>query len=74
MLRTILNFKDRIKMAIDAGVPLQKILKLPVKEAIRRLKIAPMEQFEKLNSKIATDMIVQFEQLIQEAKEEKEND
>ncbi len=74
MLRTILKFYDKTKTAIDSGVPLQKILALPVKEAISRLKIVPMDEFDNANAKISSDMNVQFEQLIQEAEEDRENE
>jgi hypothetical protein len=55
-------------------VPLQKILALPVKVGMSRLKIIPINEFEAVNAKISTDMDEQFEILIQEAKEEEVND
>ena len=74
MLRTILKFNEKIKTAIDSGVSLQKILALPVKEGISRLKIIPIDEFDRINTKISSDMDEQFEQLIQEAKEASNND
>ena len=74
MLRTILKFNDKSRTAIDSGVPLEKILALSVKEAISRLKIAPMDEFDKINGKISSDMDFEFEKLIQEAKEDSDNE
>ena len=74
MLRTLLKFNEKTRNAIELGVPLQKILALPVKVGISRLKIIPINEFEAVYAKISTDMDKQFEILIQEAKEEENDD
>ena len=74
MLRTLLKFNEKISNAIESGVPLQKILALPVKVGISRLKTIPMNEFDEVNAKLSADMDEQFEILIQEAKEERDND
>jgi V/A-type H+-transporting ATPase subunit A len=74
MLRTLLDFNDKIITSIEAGVPLQKILDLPVKVDISRLKIIPENEFDDYNAKISEDMGEQFEILIQEAEEARKNE
>ena len=74
MLRTLLKFNEKTKAAIELGVPLQKILALPVKVGISRLKTIPMNEFNSVNLKLSVDMDEQFEILIQEVKEENVND
>ncbi|KKM88026.1 hypothetical protein LCGC14_1262990 [marine sediment metagenome] len=74
MLRTLLKFNERTRAAIELGVPLQKILALPAKVGISRLKIIPMTEFDAVNAKLSTDIDDQFEILIQEAKEEINSD
>ena len=74
MLRTLLKFNEKISNAIESGVPLQKILALPVKVGISRLKTIPMNEFDEVNAKLSADMDEQFEILIKEAKEERDND
>jgi V/A-type H+-transporting ATPase subunit A len=74
MLRTLLKFNEKVRNAIESGVPLQKILALPVKVGMSRLKTIPMNEFDEVNAKLSADMDEQFEILIQEAKEERDND
>lgn len=74
MLRTLLKFNEKTKAAIELKVPLEKILALPVKVGLSRLKIVPMDEFNEVNSKLSVDMDKQFEILIQEAKEDSDND
>jgi V/A-type H+-transporting ATPase subunit A len=74
MLRTLLKFNEKTKAAIELGVPLQKILALPVKVGISRLKTVPMNEFDSVNLKLSADIDEQFEILIQEVKEENIND
>ncbi len=74
MLRTLLKFNEKTRSAIESGVPLQKILALPVKVGISRLKIIPTAEFDAINAKLSIDIDEQFEILIQEAKEENDDD
>lgn len=60
MMRVILNFYDKTMKAVDMGVPVEEIAKLPVREEIGRMKyIAKVEDVEALIGK--TDE--QFEEL-----------
>lgn len=54
MLRVILSFYDRLDLAMEKGVPLAKLLKLPVKTEIGRMK--ELTDIEKIK-----DLITQFD-------------
>jgi V/A-type H+/Na+-transporting ATPase subunit A len=54
MLRVILSFYDRVNQAMGKGVPLVKILKLPVKTEIGRMK--ELSDIEKIK-----DMVPQID-------------
>jgi V/A-type H+-transporting ATPase subunit A len=66
MLRTLLKFHGKTKMAIDLGVPLIKILSLSVREELSRLKIISPKEFDEANFKINKEMDEQFEKLVLE--------
>lgn len=74
MLKTLLMFSEKTKAAIKLGVSLQNILALPVKAGISRLKTVPTDEFDLVNSTLLLEMNKSFESLIQEAKEESNND
>ncbi len=63
MLRTLLRFYQKTKMSIGSGVALTKILSLPVREELSRLKILPSKEFDKANMKLNKEMDEQFEKL-----------
>ena len=67
VLCTLLKFYEKTKTAIDSGVPLTKILSLPVREKLSRLKIIDIKDFDEANTKINKEMDEQFEKLILEA-------
>ncbi|MCU0631786.1 MAG: V-type ATP synthase subunit A [Methanolinea sp.] len=53
MLRVILSFHERVDLAMGKGVPLTKILKLPVKNEIGRMKeLSGFDQIKDLITKI----------------------
>lgn len=53
MLRVILSFYERVNVAMGKGVPLSKILKLPVKADVGRMKeLADIEQIKDLIPRI----------------------
>lgn len=61
MMRVLLNFYDQTMRAIDSGVPVEEIAKLPVREKIGRMKFEPkIENIEKLMDETKE----QFEELI----------
>jgi V/A-type H+-transporting ATPase subunit A len=70
MLGTFLNFYDKTKKAIDFGIPLTKILELPIREKLSRLKTTPIEEFDQIYLDIDKEMKEQFETLEVEEKEE----
>src|SRR3972149_11019476 len=63
MLGTLLRFYEKMKSAIELGVPLTKILSLPVREDLGRLKIISTEEFDAANMRINKEIDEQFEQL-----------
>ncbi|ASJ10235.1 V-type ATP synthase subunit A [Thermococcus sp. P6] len=63
MMRVILNFHERTMEAIDKGVPVEEIAKLPVREKIGRMKFEP--DVEKIRALI-DETNEQFEKLFKE--------
>jgi len=63
MLGTLLRFYEKTKSAIELGVPLTKILSLPVREDLGRLKMISMEEFDAANTRINKEIDEQFDQL-----------
>ncbi|KON31069.1 ATP synthase subunit A, partial [miscellaneous Crenarchaeota group-1 archaeon SG8-32-3] len=64
MLGTILRFYEKTKIAIELGVPLTKVLSLPVREDLGRLKIISMDEFDPVNERINKEIDEQFNQLV----------
>jgi V/A-type H+-transporting ATPase subunit A len=67
MLRTLLKFYEKTRTAIDAGVPLTKILSLSVREELSRLKTVSLKEFDEVNLEANREMDEQFEKLVSEA-------
>jgi len=63
MLGTLLRFYEKTKSAVKLGVPLTKILSLPVRGDLGRLKIISMEDFGAANTRINKEIDEQFDQL-----------
>ncbi|KON34310.1 MAG: ATP synthase subunit A [miscellaneous Crenarchaeota group-6 archaeon AD8-1] len=63
MLRIFLKFYDKTKTAIESGVPLTRILGLPIREKLSRLKITPTNEFDQVYNEIDKEMNEQFEKL-----------
>ncbi len=63
MLRVIIKFYERMKAAVDRGVPIKDIIKLPVVEEIARMKLAPIDEAPKVCSEIERHIDEQFERL-----------
>ncbi len=64
MLKIILRFNARMKEAIDKGVPLAKVLRLPIKEDIARMKIVPYDKINEVYGEIERKMEEQFDELL----------
>ncbi len=59
-MRVILNFYEKTMEAVDKGVPVDEIAKLPVREKIGRMKFEP--DVEKIRALI-DETNAQFEEL-----------
>ena len=59
MLQTILLFQKDAIAAINRGVPIQKIVALPVKEDIAKMKYVPEDEFEAKIDQIQADITKQ---------------
>lgn len=56
MLFVILKFYHQMRSLVEQGIPLTKILALPVKETIARMKIQPVEDFAKMAEEIGREV------------------
>lgn len=59
MLKTILLFQKEAVAAVNRGVPIQKIVALPVKEEIGKMKYVPQDEFDAKIEKIQADITKQ---------------
>ena len=59
MLQTILLFQKEAIGAVNRGVPIQKIVALPVKEDIAKMKYVPEDEFESKVEQIQADITKQ---------------
>jgi V/A-type H+-transporting ATPase subunit A len=66
MMRLIMKFQKKMEKAVEDGVPLQRILDLPVRQEIARSKIEPSEQFDEVSRKIEENLDDQFSKLTAE--------
>jgi V/A-type H+-transporting ATPase subunit A len=63
MLKAILKFYQKMRAGVEQGIPLMKILELPVRESIARLKITPPEEFSSVYKTLDSNLDLQFSQL-----------
>ena len=63
MIKLIIKFHDRMRTAVERGVPLPRILELPVKEDLARMKINPPKEFDKIAVDTAAKINSQFNEL-----------
>ncbi|MDH5815972.1 MAG: ATP synthase subunit A [Candidatus Nezhaarchaeota archaeon] len=68
MLTVILFFNKKVKEAISSGVPLTKILRLPVREDIARMKIVPHDKIKDTAEEIMRKIDEQIGSLIKSQK------
>ena len=66
MIRLVMNFHEKMAKAVEEGVPLQRILDIPVRQEIARCKIEPSEKFGEVSKGIADRLEDQFGQLTTE--------
>jgi V/A-type H+-transporting ATPase subunit A len=62
-MKVIMNFHHAMSKAAERGVPLQRILELPVKDEIARMKIQPPEGFDSFAKELMKRIDQQFSQL-----------
>jgi len=67
MIRLVMRFHEKMSRAVDEGVPLQKILDIPVRQEIARAKIEPSEKFADIAKGIEERIDVQFQRLTTES-------
>ncbi len=70
MLRLILKFYERAKLAVDSAMPLAQVLSLDVREDLARIKIVRPVEFDKVSLEINKKIDEQFAHLIEETKED----
>jgi vacuolar-type H+-ATPase catalytic subunit A/Vma1 len=63
MIGLISKFYERMSRAIELGVPLQRILDMPVRQEIARCKIEPSEKFVDVAKAIERNLETEFGQL-----------
>jgi V/A-type H+-transporting ATPase subunit A len=66
IISLIIKFYEKMKVAVEKGIPLSRILELPVKEEIARLKIQALEKINELSKEISLKIDSQFDQLFSE--------
>ena len=64
MLRLIMKFYEKMRQAVNNGVPLSQVLSLGVREELARMKIIKAEEFEKTSAKINEKIDRDFDQLV----------
>jgi V/A-type H+-transporting ATPase subunit A len=63
MMRLVLEFHKKTEKAVEDGLPLQRILDLPVRQEIARCKIEPSERFGEVAKRIEGNLEDQFSKL-----------
>lgn len=64
MLRLLLKFHQKMKLAVSNGVPLNRILALPVREEVSRMRFTSSEEFSKIYENIDKKIDDQINELI----------
>lgn len=65
MLNLIFKLRDKMRSAIDKGVPLAELLSLPIVEVISRMKIIDYEEFRKSIPAISRSIDEQIDKLVE---------
>jgi len=63
MMKVIMAFHQNMSKATEKGIPLQRVLELPVKDEIARMKIQPIEGFDRFAKGLMMKMEDEFTQL-----------
>jgi len=65
MMRLILRFYKLMQKGVDEGVPLQKIIELPSKTEITRMRLQPADKFESFTEDLFGRLNQQFRPLLE---------
>ncbi len=63
MMRLIVGFYKLMQKAVDEGIPLQKVVELPVKTDISRMRLQAADKFDSFTESITRRMEEEFQQL-----------
>ncbi|WP_455278232.1 V-type ATP synthase subunit A [[Eubacterium] cellulosolvens] len=63
MIKIIMRFYRGMLEAIEKGIPLQRVIELPVKDEIARMKIQPPEDFDSFSIEIFRKIDAEFTEL-----------
>jgi V/A-type H+-transporting ATPase subunit A len=63
MMKIIMRFYQGMLGAIEKGIPLQRVIELPVKDEIARMKIQAPEDFESFSSELLKRIDIEFNEL-----------
>ena len=63
MMKIIMRFYHGMLGAIEKGIPLQRVIELPVKDEIARMKIKAPEDFESFSSEFLKRIDIEFNEL-----------
>jgi V/A-type H+-transporting ATPase subunit A len=64
MIKTIIKFYKRMQKAVDENIPLQKVLDLPVKTEISRMRLQPSEKFLQYATELSARIDHEFDNLV----------
>jgi vacuolar-type H+-ATPase catalytic subunit A/Vma1 len=63
MIRTILHYYNLMQKAVDESIPLQKVLELPVKNDISRMRLTPADKFTDYSQSLNERLDQEFQML-----------
>jgi V/A-type H+/Na+-transporting ATPase subunit A len=63
MIRTILHYYNLMQKAVDENIPLQKVLELPVKNDISRMRLTPADKFTDYSQNLNERLDQEFKML-----------
>jgi V/A-type H+-transporting ATPase subunit A len=64
MIKMIIKFYKRMQKAVDENIPLQKVLDLPVKTEISRMRLQPSEKFQQYSTELSARTDHEFDNLV----------
>src|SRR6266478_2557926 len=64
MIKMIIKFYKRMQKSVDESIPLQKVLDLPVKTEISRMRLQPSEKFLQYATELSARIDHEFDNLV----------